>query len=77
MIQVKVYTKEDIENGYDGTLLNHLRPRRYMTSYSFKEMMKYAREELYWADIKEEDVSGFEIFNKSEHWTDYIKRESE
>ena len=77
MIQIKVYTKEHVENGYDGTLLNHLRPRRYMCGYTFKQLMKYAHDELYWADIKEEDVVGFEIFDKKEHWTDYIERESD
>lgn len=75
MIQIKVYTKEDIEECYDGTLLRYKRPRRYMTSYSFEQLMKYVKEELYWYDIKEEDVVAFEIFNKDEHWTEYIERE--
>lgn len=75
MIKIKVFTKEDVEGGYDGTLLTHLRPRRYMTGYSFEQLMKYAKEELYWQDIKEEDVVGFEIFNKEEHWTQYIEKE--
>ena len=77
MTQIKVFTKEDVDGGYDGTLLNHLRPRRYMTGYTFEDLMKYAKEELYWQDIKEDDVVGFEIFDKSEHWTDYIERKSE
>ena len=75
MTQIKVYTKEDTEGCYDGTLLTHLRPRNYMTSYSFEQLMKYAKEELYWADIREEDVVGFEIYNKDQHWTNYIARE--
>lgn len=75
MTQIKVYTKEDVEGCYDGTLLTHLRPRNYMTGYSFEQLLKYAKEELYWADINEEDVVGFEIFNKNEHWTNYIERE--
>ena len=74
MIQIKVFTKEDSEGGYDGTLLNHLRPRRYMTGYSFDQLLKYAKTELFWADIKEDDVVGFEIFNKKEHWTEYIEK---
>lgn len=77
MTQVKVFTKEDSEFGYNGTILTHLRPRRNHTSYSFQDMMKYAKEELFWADISEEEVVGFEIFNKSEHWTTYIEKESE
>ena len=75
MIKIKVFTKEDVDGGYDGTELSHLRPRRYMTGYTFEELMKYACEELYWQDIKEEDVVGFEIFDKKEHWTQYIERE--
>lgn len=74
MNQIKVFTKEDLEGGYDGTILTHLRPRGYMTGYTFKQLLKYAREELYWADIKEEEITGFEIFNKEEHWTTYIER---
>ena len=75
MIRLKVFTREDVDGGYDGTILNHLRPRAYMTSYSFNEMMKYAKEELEWAGIKEEDVVEFEIYNKEQHWTDYVSRE--
>lgn len=75
MIQIKVFTKEDTENGYDGTLLTHLKPRSYMCGYSFEQLLKYAREELYWADIKEEEITGFEIFNKREHWVQYIGKE--
>ena len=77
MTQIKVFTREDVNGGYDGTLLRHLKPRSYMNGYSFKQLMKYAKEELYWEDIKEEDVVGFEIFNKYEHWTNYIEKEEE
>lgn len=76
MIKIKVFTREDEEGGYNGTELTHLRPRAYMTGYSFETLMKYAREELYWADIPEDEVVGFEIFNKEDHWTDYISREA-
>ena len=74
MIQIKVYTKEDIEGGYRGTLLPLLRPRMYMLGYSFDQLMKYTKEELYWADIEEDEVMGFEIFNEREQWTNYIER---
>ena len=74
MTQIKVFTHEDVNGGYDGTLLTHLRPRNYMTGYSFNQLMKYAREELFWADINEYDVVGFEIYNRDEHWTTYIGR---
>lgn len=75
MTQIRVFTKEDHDGGYQGTILNHLRPRAYMTAYSFDQLVKYAKEELYWADINEEDVVEFEIFNKSEHWTTSILKE--
>ena len=74
MTQIRVFTKEDVDGGYNGTELRYLRPRRYMTGYSFEQLVKYTREELEWADIKEEDVVGFEIYNKKEQWTDYIGR---
>lgn len=74
MIQIKVYTKEDLNGGYNGTIIRHKRPRAYMCAYSFKQLMKYVKEELYREDIKEEDVEEFEIFNKNEHWTNCIKR---
>lgn len=68
MTQIKVFTHEDI----DGTVLSHLRPRPYMTSYSLKQLIDYTRKELYWNDIDVNDVVAFEIFNKYEHWTVYI-----
>ena len=74
MIQIKVFTKEDVEGGYDGTLLRYLRPRRYMTGYTFNQLVKYTKEELDANDIKEEEITGFEIFDKNEHWTDFIER---
>ena len=75
MIRIRVFTKEDCEGGYNGTELIHLRPRSYMTGYSFDELLKYAKEELYWNDINEEDVEYFEIYNKEQHWTSYTERE--
>lgn len=74
MIQIRVITKEDVEGGYNGTILRNLKPRRYMASYTFQEMMKYVKEELYWEDIQEDEVVEFEIFNKKEQWTDCICR---
>ena len=48
MIKIKVFTKEDIEGGYNGTELSYLRPRRYMTGWSFEQLMKYTAEERKW-----------------------------
>lgn len=75
MIQIRVITKEDVEGGYKGTILRNLKPRRYMTSYTFQELMKYVKEELYWEDIQEDDVVEFEIFDKKGQWTDFIWKE--
>lgn len=76
MIQIKVFTKEDTENGYDGTVLRNLKPRLYMCGYTFEQLIKYTKEELFWEDIKEEEITGFEIFNKNEQWCNYIGKES-
>lgn len=75
MNQIKVYTKESIEGGFRGVTLRYKRPRSYMCGYSFKELLKYVKEELYREDIKEEDVVLFEIFNKAQHWANYIEKE--
>ena len=77
MTKIRVTTKEDAEYGYTGTVLTHLRPRRYMTGYSFNQLMDYIREELKCNDINPEEVICIEIFNKEEHWTDYIEKEEE
>ena len=77
MTQIKVFTKEDVEGGYNGTELRYLRPRRYMAGYSFEQLMKYTKEELEWTDIKQDDVVGFEVYNRNEHWTEYIERGAE
>lgn len=77
MTKIKVYTKEDREYGSDGTELRMLKPRNYMTSYSFEQLMKYTKEELYWNDIEESDVIGFAIYNKEQHWIQNIERNAD
>ena len=74
MIQIKVYTQEDREQLTTGTTLRNLRPRRYMCGYTFEQLLKYTKEELYWEDIKEEDVVSFEIFDKENHWLQPIEK---
>ena len=73
MIKIRVYTKEDQEGGYNGTELRNLRPRRYMNGWSFEQLLKYIKEELYWEDIREEDVMTIEIYEKGS-WTNYVER---
>ena len=74
MLKIRVITKEDIDGGFRGTELRNLKPRRYMTGWTFEQMVKYTKEELYWEDIKEEDVAYFEICQKGQ-WTQIIGRE--
>lgn len=74
MTKIRIYTKEDQETGYYGTELRNLRPRRYMNGWSFSQLLKYIKEELYWEDINEDDVMTIEIFNKKEQWTNYVAR---
>lgn len=72
MTQIKVYTREDLENGFSGTDLRNLKPRIYMINWEFEKVLKYAKEELYWEDINSFDIVGFEFYNKEQHWTKYI-----
>ena len=60
MLKIKVWFKD--ENGEDNEeTLSNLRPRSYMTSWSFERLMKYIKEELYWKDIKENSVEVIEF----------------
>lgn len=71
MLKVKIWTTDGAH-----IELRHLRPRRYMCGYSFERMMKYIKEELYWEDIEENDVSVIEIENEREHWIQTFRREA-
>ena len=73
MWQLNVWYRDEDGESVKTTLRN-LKPRRYMCSWSFDRVMKYAKEELYWEDIKEEDVIAFEIENKKEQWCNGIPR---
>lgn len=54
--------------------LRNLKPRRYMCGWNFERILKYAKEELYWKDIDEKEVIGFEIKNEKEFWQQPIMR---
>lgn len=71
MIKIYVVTEENRKTYF--TEIHHKRPRAYMTGYSFEQLMKYVKEELYWQEIDENDVLGFEITNKN-CWTQSIMR---
>ena len=60
MLKIKVWFKD--ENGEDNEkTLSNLRPRSYMTSWSFEKLMKYIKEELYWNDIEQDSVDVIEF----------------
>ena len=70
---IKIYAITEENNKYYWTEIHHKRPRAYMTGYTFEQLMKYVKEELYWQDINEEEVLGFEITDKH-CWTESIMR---
>lgn len=73
MLKVKVwYVDENKELGC--TDLHNLKPRRYMCGWSFEQMIKYTKEELYWKEIDVECVSSFEIVCEKEHWVQNIHK---
>lgn len=74
MLKIKVIWKDE-NNDINFDELNHLRPRMYMCEWSFEQMIKYTKEELYWKDIDVENVSSFEIVCEKEHWVQNIHKE--
>lgn len=54
--------------------LRGLKPRLYMCGWSFKKMLKYIKEALYWMEIKPEQVDFIEIVNEKEHWLQPIRK---
>lgn len=74
MLKIKVIWKDE-NNDINFDELNHLRPRMYMCGWSFEQMIKYTKEELYWKDIDVESVSSFEIVCEKEHWVQSINKE--
>ena len=74
MIKISVWYKD--ENNETGLReLRNLKPRRYMCGWDFQRCMKYIKEELYWEDIKEEQVEVIEFYNEKEHWLQVIEKE--
>ena len=75
MLKIKVcYKDENNETNWEE--IRHLKPRRYMCGYTFDQILKYAKEELYWLDINENDIYGFEIYSDKEHWIQPIYKNS-
>lgn len=74
MIKIRFWYKD--ENGENGLReLRNLKPRRYMCGWDFNRCLKYIKEELYWADIKEEQVTCIEFYSENEQWLQCIERE--
>ena len=76
MIKLYVITKTFDERGlefYRHYEIHYKRPRRYMCGWNFEQMMKYAKSEIEWLDIDDnEEIVGFELTNKDEYWTQSI-----
>lgn len=62
-MKLNIWTKE-----LQKITLSNLKPRKYMLDWDFERRMNYIKEELYWEDIKEEDVEVIEIANEKSHW---------
>ena len=74
MLKVTVWYVDENKD-LSCTNLCNLKPRRYMCGWSFEQMIKYTKEELYWKDIDVESVSSFEIVCEKEHWVQSINKE--
>ena len=55
--------------------LRHLKPRRYMCGWSFKQLLKYVSKELEWEDIEKDSICAIAIINKKEHWECSVRKE--
>lgn len=76
MTKIKIWYQDD--NGESCSYeFNHLKPRIYMCGYTFNQLMKYIKNELYWTDIKPEQVTEIIIFNERYQWQQIIKRDGE
>jgi hypothetical protein len=73
MLRLNVWYHD--ENGDNIKVnLKYLKPRRYMCSWTFERVLKYAREELEWNDINEKDVDAFELEDTKNQWSNGIPR---
>lgn len=75
MLKIKVWYNDREYNELGSRELRNLRPRRYMCGWSFEQLIKYIKEELYWNDIKVEDVIEIVIENEKERWMQNIARQ--
>ena len=73
-MRIKVWYNDREYNEEGLCELRNLRPRRYMCGWSFEQLIKYIKEELYWNDIQEEDVLEIVIVNDKEQWVQNIRR---
>jgi hypothetical protein len=74
MLKIKVWYNDREYNEVCVRELRNLRPRRYMCGWSFEQLIKYIKEELYWNDIQVEDVREIVIKNEREQWMQNIAR---
>lgn len=71
------YEEDEKDDELSLVELPYLRPRNYMLSWSFKRLLKYISEELYWQGIPEDNVKVIVISNKDDQWENAITREKE
>lgn len=69
------YEEDEKDDELSLVELPLLKPRNYMLSWSFKRLLKYISEELYWKGISEDNVKTIVISNKDEQWENAITRE--
>lgn len=66
MLKVVVWYEEDGEVAREE--LRYLRPRTYMTGWSFDRMLKYVKEECECSGINLNSVDEITIINEREQW---------
>ena len=67
MLQVRVWSREREYQENSTTTLRYLRPRLYMSGWSFERVWKYVKEECYWNDIEKQDIICVEFFDTNLH----------
>lgn len=72
MIKIRVWYKDNDELA--SRTLRNLKPRRYMCGWDFVRCLYYIKDELYWEDIRPEQIESIEFYNEKEQWIQIIKR---
>lgn len=73
MLKVNVYYEEEGEIIKEE--VRNLRPRTYMTGWSFEKMVKYIKEECSWQGINVNKIEEIVLQNEREQWQVVITKE--